>query len=80
MAYLFDPQIKLSAFSSVFFKYCFICVTFFFSAPRPEQVWAAHDGPITTLQRSPFFRDIILTVGGWTFAIWKEGVAVQCPS
>lgn len=42
--------------------------------PRPEQVWAAHDGPIATLQRSPFFRDIILTVGGWTFAIWKEGV------
>lgn len=42
--------------------------------PRPEQVWAAHDGPISSLQRSPFFRDIILTVGGWTFAIWKEGV------
>lgn len=43
--------------------------------PRPEQVWAAHDGPIATLQRSPFFRNIILTVGGWTFAIWREGVA-----
>ncbi|XP_058964872.1 dynein axonemal intermediate chain 3-like [Pocillopora verrucosa] len=43
-------------------------------SPRPEQVWLAHDGPITTLQRSPFFRDILLTVGGWTFAIWKEGV------
>ncbi|KAJ7367405.1 WD repeat-containing protein 63, partial [Desmophyllum pertusum] len=42
--------------------------------PRPEQVWAAHDGPIATLQRSPFFRDTVLTVGGWTFAIWKEGV------
>nr|XP_014342639.1 PREDICTED: WD repeat-containing protein 63 isoform X2 [Latimeria chalumnae] len=26
------------------------------------------------LQRSPFFQDIILTVGGWTLAIWKEGV------
>ncbi|EDO29743.1 predicted protein [Nematostella vectensis] len=42
--------------------------------PRPEHVWAAHDGPINTLQVSPFFKDIILTVGGWTFAIWKEGV------
>lgn len=48
-----------------------------FLAPRPEQVWAAHDGPISSLQRSPFFRDIILTVGGWTFAIWKESVTVQ---
>ncbi|KXJ19255.1 WD repeat-containing protein 63 [Exaiptasia diaphana] len=44
------------------------------TTPRPSFVWQAHDGLITTLTRSPFFRDIILTVGGWTFAIWKEGV------
>ncbi|XP_010294352.1 PREDICTED: WD repeat-containing protein 63 [Phaethon lepturus] len=29
---------------------------------------------INTLQRSPFFKDIVLTVGGRNFAIWKEGV------
>lgn len=50
---------------------------FFPLAPRPEFVWQAHDGPMNTLTRSPFFRDIILTVGGWTFAIWKEGVTVS---
>nr|XP_033772911.1 WD repeat-containing protein 63 [Geotrypetes seraphini] len=33
-----------------------------------------HDGIVHTVQRSPFFKDIILTIGGWTFAIWKEGV------
>ena len=46
-------------------------------AMKPEQVLSAHDGPIATLHRSPFFKDIILTVGGWTFAIWKEGVTVS---
>ncbi|XP_035996774.1 WD repeat-containing protein 63 [Fundulus heteroclitus] len=29
---------------------------------------------VNTMQRSPFFKDIILTTGGPTFAIWKEGV------
>ncbi|KFO83694.1 WD repeat-containing protein 63, partial [Buceros rhinoceros silvestris] len=29
---------------------------------------------INTLQRSPFFKDIILSIGGRNFAIWKEGV------
>ncbi|XP_029474213.1 WD repeat-containing protein 63 isoform X2 [Rhinatrema bivittatum] len=33
-----------------------------------------HDGIVHTVQRSPFFKDIVLTVGGWNFAIWKEGV------
>ena len=37
----------------------------------------AHDGQVLALERSPFFKDIILTVGGWTFAIWKEGVTVS---
>jgi len=41
-------------------------------SPRPEVILEAHDGPINTLERSPFFKDIILTAGGWTFAIWKE--------
>lgn len=30
-------------------------------------------GPITSLERSPFFDDVILTVGDWSFQIWREG-------
>ncbi|NXC47350.1 WDR63 protein, partial [Penelope pileata] len=33
-----------------------------------------HNEAVHTVQRSPFFKDIILSVGGWNFAIWKEGV------
>ncbi|XP_074640912.1 dynein axonemal intermediate chain 3-like [Tubulanus polymorphus] len=33
-----------------------------------------HDGPVVAMQRSPFFSDVILLVGGWTFSIWKEKV------
>jgi WD40 repeat protein len=32
-----------------------------------------HHGPIRSLERSPFFEDILLTVGDWTVAVWKEG-------
>lgn len=42
--------------------------------PKPDYYHCLHDGPIVTLQRSPFFRDVILCVGGWTFTVWKEGV------
>eukprot|EP00794_Sanderia_malayensis_P008204 gene8204-9084_t len=45
-------------------------------SPRPELLFDCHDGPITVLERSPFFKDIILTIGGWTFSIWKEGVTL----
>ncbi|KAK0131724.1 WD repeat-containing protein 63 [Merluccius polli] len=41
---------------------------------KPSHYFIAHDGLVNTVQRSPFFKDIILTVGGWTFAIWKDGV------
>lgn len=34
----------------------------------------AHFGPMSDLQRSPFFQDIVLSVGGSNFAIWKEKV------
>ncbi|XP_064189536.1 dynein axonemal intermediate chain 3 [Anguilla rostrata] len=44
-----------------------------FSA-KPSRCFIVHDGPVNTVLRSPFFKDIILTVGGWTLAIWKEGV------
>ncbi|KAM9324679.1 dynein axonemal intermediate chain 3 [Gastrophryne carolinensis] len=41
---------------------------------KPTQVHVTHDGPVHTVQRSPFLKDIVLSVGGWNFAIWKEGV------
>ncbi|XP_078488528.1 dynein axonemal intermediate chain 3 [Ciona intestinalis] len=44
------------------------------NVPKPTWSVAPHDGPVNTLQRNPFFSDILLSVGGWTFAIWKEGV------
>uniref|UniRef100_A0A8D0DV88 Dynein axonemal intermediate chain 3 n=1 Tax=Salvator merianae TaxID=96440 RepID=A0A8D0DV88_SALMN len=41
---------------------------------KPSNVHIIHDGLVHTVQRSPFFKDIILTIGGWNFAIWKEGI------
>uniref|UniRef100_A0A7M6DQP7 WD repeat-containing protein 63 n=3 Tax=Clytia hemisphaerica TaxID=252671 RepID=A0A7M6DQP7_9CNID len=41
---------------------------------RPEHSFDAHDSTINTLQKSPFNKTIFLTVGGWTFSIWKDGV------
>uniref|UniRef100_A0A6Q2X424 WD repeat domain 63 n=1 Tax=Esox lucius TaxID=8010 RepID=A0A6Q2X424_ESOLU len=41
---------------------------------KPSHRFTIHDGLVNTVRRSPFFKDIVLTVGGWTFAIWKEGV------
>lgn len=32
-----------------------------------------HAGAVAALQRSPFFNDLLLTVGDWTFQIWREG-------
>uniref|UniRef100_A0A7M4FGF3 Dynein axonemal intermediate chain 3 n=1 Tax=Crocodylus porosus TaxID=8502 RepID=A0A7M4FGF3_CROPO len=41
---------------------------------KPANKYTIHDGIVNTIQRSPFFKDIILSIGGWNFAIWKEGV------
>ncbi|NXJ80679.1 WDR63 protein, partial [Trogon melanurus] len=38
------------------------------------QKYTIHTETINTLQRSPFFKDIILSIGGRNFAIWEEGV------
>ncbi|NWI50354.1 WDR63 protein, partial [Calyptomena viridis] len=42
---------------------------------KPTQKYTLHTESINTLQRSPFFKDIFLSIGGQNFAIWKEGVA-----
>uniref|UniRef100_A0A673TEL3 Dynein axonemal intermediate chain 3 n=1 Tax=Suricata suricatta TaxID=37032 RepID=A0A673TEL3_SURSU len=43
-------------------------------AKKPVNLYTVHDGAVHTVQRSPFYKDIILTIGGWNLAIWKEGV------
>nr|KAF6509077.1 hypothetical protein HJG63_020628 [Rousettus aegyptiacus] len=43
-------------------------------AKKPVNLYTVHDGAIHTVQRSPFYKDIILTIGGWNVAIWKEGI------
>lgn len=47
------------------------------TAPKPDFYQTVHDGPIQTIQRSPFFKDVLLCVGGWNFTLWKEGVNVR---
>jgi dynein intermediate chain 3, axonemal len=42
------------------------------SVSRVENVFSYHYGPVNDLQRSPFFPDILLSAGGWSFHIWKE--------
>ena len=37
----------------------------------------AHDGPVTTVTRSPFFSDLVVTVGGYLFAVWRETELTQ---
>ncbi|NXB79995.1 WDR63 protein, partial [Donacobius atricapilla] len=44
------------------------------SAKPHSQKYALHTETINTLQKSPFFNDIFLSIGGQKFAIWKEGV------
>ena len=46
-------------------------------ASPPKQHFSGHCGPVCCVERSPFFRDILLSVGGWTFALWKEGAQVS---
>uniref|UniRef100_U3JUL5 Dynein axonemal intermediate chain 3 n=1 Tax=Ficedula albicollis TaxID=59894 RepID=U3JUL5_FICAL len=41
---------------------------------KHSQKYTLHTETINTLQQSPFFKDIFLSVGGQKFAIWKEGV------
>ncbi|XP_058265003.1 dynein axonemal intermediate chain 3 isoform X2 [Hemibagrus wyckioides] len=44
------------------------------SSPKPIHFFRVHHYLVNTVLRSPFFKDVILVVGGWTFSIWREGV------
>ena len=46
-------------------------------AQQPKYHFNHHSGPVLCLQRSPFFKDIVLSVGGWSFAVWREGCEVS---
>lgn len=37
----------------------------------------AHDGPVTTVTRSPFFSDLVLTVGGYLYYKWLPLVILK---
>ena len=39
-----------------------------------RSVIPAHTGPAVSMRRSPFVKEIYLSVGDWTFNLWKEGV------
>ena len=41
-------------------------------ADNTKEAMQAHCTVIMALQRSPFLDDTILTVGDWTFALWRE--------
>ncbi|KAI5058000.1 hypothetical protein GOP47_0028015 [Adiantum capillus-veneris] len=38
-----------------------------------KNISECHNGQVRSLQRSPFFEDIILSVDVWTFALWRVG-------
>ncbi|GMH45419.1 hypothetical protein BSKO_13376 [Bryopsis sp. KO-2023] len=38
-----------------------------------KSITMSHCGPVKSLQRSPFFDGVLLSVGDWTFQIWREG-------
>ncbi|XP_068563257.1 dynein axonemal intermediate chain 3 [Cebidichthys violaceus] len=41
---------------------------------KPLHCFSIHHWLVNTVQLSPFFTDIVLTIGSWSFAIWNEGV------
>ncbi|KAI9204650.1 WD40-repeat-containing domain protein [Polychytrium aggregatum] len=45
-------------------------------ASRVEHAFNCHFGPMSDVQRSPFFPDVVLSVGGWSFHIWKEKIVI----
>lgn len=50
----------------------YLCV----AGTKPLHCFSVHHWVVNTVQRSPFFKNIILSVGEWNFAIWREEVMV----
>ncbi|KAI6660473.1 WD repeat-containing protein 63-like [Oopsacas minuta] len=45
-----------------------------FTPQRPEVSFSAHSGIVSSLSRCPFFSELLLSVGGWKFCLWTEGL------
>uniref|UniRef100_A0A8B9FDZ1 WD repeat domain 63 n=1 Tax=Amazona collaria TaxID=241587 RepID=A0A8B9FDZ1_9PSIT len=58
----------------IYFSCCPTTTFFVPSDQKHTQKYTVHTETINTLQRSPFFKDIVLSIGGRKFAIWKEEV------
>jgi WD40 repeat protein len=43
---------------------------------RVQRVLKCHHGPVCALQRSPFFEDVVMTVGDWTVVLWRDGMSL----
>ena len=41
---------------------------------RMDSILPAHYGPVTALLPSPFAKDVFLSVGDWTFNLWRKGI------
>lgn len=46
------------------------------AAPKPLWCFSVHHWLVNTVQRSPFLKDTVLTLGDSNFAIWRENVLV----
>lgn len=42
-----------------------------------KSIAVCHHGPVRALLASPFFKTVLLSIGIWTFALWKDNVKVS---
>ena len=61
---------KTSTYKSILKCRIFVSVCFI------EWLTPVHDGPVTKMTKSPFLEHLLLTMGGYSFAIWNEGIMV----
>lgn len=45
-------------------------------SPNVLKITEVHQGPVRALLRSPFFETVLLSVGIWTFALWRDSIEV----
>ena len=42
-----------------------------------EWMTPVHDGPVQEIAKNPFMPHLLMSVGGYSFAVWNEGVMVM---
>ena len=42
-----------------------------------EWMTPVHDGPVQEISKNPFMPHLLMSVGGYSFAVWNEGVMVM---